>query len=148
VIFLSLNLKNMIFCSGCVEVEYASAFRVGFNRFPARHPSPPFPTNSLPRLINHRSSNSSLDPSRSFAAAGSIRFSCVGRDPRRSRIFYQRQATMSEVFEGYERQYCEISASLSRKCAAASALDGGTYARTPLSLSRPPQVSGCFCIPV
>nr|XP_051230684.1 vesicle transport v-SNARE 11-like [Lolium perenne] len=31
---------------------------------------------------------------------------------------------MSEVFEGYERQYCEISASLSRKCAAASALDG------------------------
>ncbi|VAH21843.1 unnamed protein product [Triticum turgidum subsp. durum] len=31
---------------------------------------------------------------------------------------------MSEVFEGYERQYCEISAALSRKCAAASALDG------------------------
>lgn len=31
---------------------------------------------------------------------------------------------MSEVFEGYERQYCEISASLSRKCTAASALDG------------------------
>lgn len=30
---------------------------------------------------------------------------------------------MSEVFEGYERQYSEISASLSRKCAAASALD-------------------------
>jgi hypothetical protein len=34
---------------------------------------------------------------------------------------------MSEVFEGYERQYCEISAALSRKCAAASALDGGAY---------------------
>jgi hypothetical protein len=32
---------------------------------------------------------------------------------------------MSEVFEGYERQYCEASASLSRKCTAASALNGG-----------------------
>ncbi|KAM0908533.1 hypothetical protein ACQ4PT_015395 [Festuca glaucescens] len=31
---------------------------------------------------------------------------------------------MSEVFEGYERQYCEVSASLFRKCTAASALDG------------------------
>ncbi|KAM3412232.1 hypothetical protein ACQJBY_003743 [Aegilops geniculata] len=31
---------------------------------------------------------------------------------------------MSEVFEGYARQYREISAALSRKCAAASALDG------------------------
>ncbi|PKA61190.1 Vesicle transport v-SNARE 13 [Apostasia shenzhenica] len=31
---------------------------------------------------------------------------------------------MSEVFEGYERQYCEISAYLSRKCTAAFALDG------------------------
>ncbi|KAG0450162.1 hypothetical protein HPP92_026891 [Vanilla planifolia] len=31
---------------------------------------------------------------------------------------------MSQVFEGYERQYCEISASLSRKCTAAAALDG------------------------
>ncbi|KAL5220176.1 hypothetical protein ABZP36_024889 [Zizania latifolia] len=31
---------------------------------------------------------------------------------------------MSKVFEGYERQYCEISASLSRNCTAASALDG------------------------
>ena len=44
---------------------------------------------------------------------------------------------MSEVFEGYERQYCEISAALSRKCAAASALDGGTYAR--LSLAQNPR---------
>jgi len=35
-----------------------------------------------------------------------------------------RAAAMSEVFEGYERQYCEASASLSRKCTAASALDG------------------------
>ncbi|KAM7468503.1 hypothetical protein LguiB_016065 [Lonicera macranthoides] len=32
---------------------------------------------------------------------------------------------MSEVFEGYERQYCELSASLSRKCnSAALLLDG------------------------
>ncbi|KAH9721984.1 V-SNARE domain-containing protein [Citrus sinensis] len=31
---------------------------------------------------------------------------------------------MSQVFEGYERQYCELSAGLSRKCTAASALDG------------------------
>ncbi|KAK8936518.1 Vesicle transport v-SNARE 11 [Platanthera zijinensis] len=31
---------------------------------------------------------------------------------------------MSEVFEGYERQYCEISASLSRKCTGAASLDG------------------------
>ncbi|XAR51709.1 hypothetical protein NMG60_11006422 [Bertholletia excelsa] len=31
---------------------------------------------------------------------------------------------MSEVFEGYERQYCELSANLTRKCTSASALDG------------------------
>lgn len=31
---------------------------------------------------------------------------------------------MSEVFEGYERQYCELSANLTRKCTAAGALDG------------------------
>ncbi|KAK1302149.1 Vesicle transport v-SNARE 13 [Acorus calamus] len=31
---------------------------------------------------------------------------------------------MSEVFEGYERQYCELSATLSRKCTSAAALDG------------------------
>ncbi|ERM98289.1 hypothetical protein AMTR_s01385p00008180, partial [Amborella trichopoda] len=31
---------------------------------------------------------------------------------------------MSEVFEGYERQYCELSANLSRKCTSASHLDG------------------------
>ncbi|KAL5728934.1 Vesicle transport v-SNARE 11 [Ranunculus cassubicifolius] len=31
---------------------------------------------------------------------------------------------MSDVFEGYERQYCEISANLSRKCTSASRLDG------------------------
>ncbi|MQL95601.1 hypothetical protein Taro_028269 [Colocasia esculenta] len=32
---------------------------------------------------------------------------------------------MSEVFEAYERQYCELSASLSRKCTSAGLLDGG-----------------------
>lgn len=31
---------------------------------------------------------------------------------------------MSRVFEGYERQYCEISANLSKKCTSAIALDG------------------------
>ncbi|KAM7483343.1 hypothetical protein LguiB_007926 [Lonicera macranthoides] len=31
---------------------------------------------------------------------------------------------MSQVFEGYERQYCELSANLSRKCTSASILDG------------------------
>ncbi|KAK3225412.1 hypothetical protein Dsin_005274 [Dipteronia sinensis] len=31
---------------------------------------------------------------------------------------------MSQVFEGYERQYYELSAGLSRKCTAASAVDG------------------------
>lgn len=33
---------------------------------------------------------------------------------------------MSEVFEGYERQYCELSVNLSRKCNSAALLaDGG-----------------------
>lgn len=31
---------------------------------------------------------------------------------------------MSQVFEGYERQYCEISANLSKKLTSASVLDG------------------------
>uniref|UniRef100_A0A1D1Z0N8 Vesicle transport v-SNARE 13 n=1 Tax=Anthurium amnicola TaxID=1678845 RepID=A0A1D1Z0N8_9ARAE len=31
---------------------------------------------------------------------------------------------MSEVFQGYERQYCELSASLSKKCTSAGLLDG------------------------
>ncbi|CAL9031347.1 unnamed protein product [Prunus brigantina] len=31
---------------------------------------------------------------------------------------------MSEVFEGYERQYCELSANLSKKCTAGTAVDG------------------------
>ncbi|KAB1223017.1 Vesicle transport v-SNARE 13 [Morella rubra] len=31
---------------------------------------------------------------------------------------------MSEVFEGYERQYCELSENLSRKCTSAGALNG------------------------
>lgn len=32
---------------------------------------------------------------------------------------------MSQVFEGYERQYCELSANLARKCTSAGLLDGG-----------------------
>ncbi|RVW90454.1 Vesicle transport v-SNARE 13 [Vitis vinifera] len=35
------------------------------------------------------------------------------------------RSNMSQVFEGYERQYCELSANLSRKCTAASLLNGG-----------------------
>ncbi|OVA08948.1 Vesicle transport v-SNARE [Macleaya cordata] len=31
---------------------------------------------------------------------------------------------MSEVFEGYERQYCELSANLAKKCTSAGLLDG------------------------
>lgn len=32
---------------------------------------------------------------------------------------------MATVFEGYEKQYCELSANLSKKCASANLLDGG-----------------------
>lgn len=32
---------------------------------------------------------------------------------------------MSQVFEGYERQYCELSANLSKKITSASFLNGG-----------------------
>ncbi|KAL8456340.1 hypothetical protein ACS0TY_034526 [Phlomoides rotata] len=31
---------------------------------------------------------------------------------------------MAAVFEGYEKQYCELSANLSKKCASANLLDG------------------------
>ncbi|VFQ65145.1 unnamed protein product [Cuscuta campestris] len=31
---------------------------------------------------------------------------------------------MSQVFQGYERQYCELSSNLSKKCTTASGLDG------------------------
>lgn len=34
---------------------------------------------------------------------------------------------MSAVFEGYERQYCELSANLSKICTAAGALNGGSW---------------------
>ncbi|XP_028753679.1 vesicle transport v-SNARE 13-like isoform X1 [Neltuma alba] len=40
---------------------------------------------------------------------------------------------MSQVFEGYERQYCELSANLSRKCTAASALNGAEQKKQKLS---------------
>ncbi|KAK2387700.1 vesicle transport v-SNARE [Trifolium repens] len=36
----------------------------------------------------------------------------------------EKSGTMSEVFDGYERQYCELSANLSHQCTAASALVG------------------------
>lgn len=36
----------------------------------------------------------------------------------------EKSGTMSEVFDGYERQYCELSAILSRQYTAAAALDG------------------------
>lgn len=42
----------------------------------------------------------------------------------RSRV-WKEKGRMSEVFDGYERQYCEISASLSKKCTSAGLLDGG-----------------------
>ena len=32
---------------------------------------------------------------------------------------------MSEIFDGYERQYCELSANLSRKCTSVPSLHGG-----------------------
>lgn len=32
---------------------------------------------------------------------------------------------MSDVFEGYERQYSELSANLTKKCTVAGALDRG-----------------------
>ncbi|KAK7354140.1 hypothetical protein VNO80_19598 [Phaseolus coccineus] len=50
-----------------------------------------------------------------------------GQHPESLRSFYgrvEKLGTMSEVFDGYERQYCELSANLSRQCTAASALDG------------------------
>lgn len=40
-------------------------------------------------------------------------------------VIEKQESKMSDVFEGYERQYCELSASLSRKCTAAGAVDGG-----------------------
>ncbi|XP_057728543.1 vesicle transport v-SNARE 12-like isoform X1 [Arachis stenosperma] len=40
---------------------------------------------------------------------------------------------MSAVFEGYERQYCELSSNLSRQCSAASSLDGGKQKKQKIS---------------
>ena len=37
---------------------------------------------------------------------------------------------MSEVFEGYERQYCELSANLSGKCNSAGLLPDGIETTT------------------
>ncbi|CAN1794238.1 Vesicle transport v-SNARE 12 [Linum perenne] len=41
-------------------------------------------------------------------------------------------AVMSNIFEGYERQYCELSANLSRKCNSASLLPDGDERREKL----------------
>lgn len=40
---------------------------------------------------------------------------------------------MSEVFKGYERQYCELSANLSRKCASAGLLPEGEQKKQKVS---------------
>ncbi|XP_059624177.1 vesicle transport v-SNARE 12-like [Cornus florida] len=40
---------------------------------------------------------------------------------------------MSEVYEGYERQYCELSANLSRKCSSAGLLPDGEDKKQKLS---------------
>lgn len=40
---------------------------------------------------------------------------------------------MSEVFEGYERQYCELSANLSRKCSSAGLLPAGDQKQQKVS---------------
>ncbi|CAK9142356.1 unnamed protein product [Ilex paraguariensis] len=40
---------------------------------------------------------------------------------------------MSEVFEGYERQYCELSANLSRKCHSAGLLAAGEQKKQQVS---------------
>lgn len=45
---------------------------------------------------------------------------------------------MAGVFENYERQYCELSANLTKKCRAATLVDGGA----PFSLS----ISICLSI--
>lgn len=37
----------------------------------------------------------------------------------------EKSGTMSEVFDGYERQFCELSTNISRQCTTASGLDGG-----------------------
>ncbi|KAK4430033.1 Vesicle transport v-SNARE 12 [Sesamum alatum] len=40
---------------------------------------------------------------------------------------------MSQVYEGYERQYCELSANLSRKCNSAAALPDGAKKKQEVS---------------
>lgn len=58
---------------------------------------------------------------------------------------------MSEVFEGYERQYCELSASLFKKCTSAGLLDGGNvtsarYLRWEADLARDFRRISCLFI--
>ncbi|KAK7411434.1 hypothetical protein VNO78_02867 [Psophocarpus tetragonolobus] len=88
------------------------------------------------RTLVALSSSSSID---SFVIFGQAPFCCFLRhlssqhSPATLRLFsgdppillcVEKLGTMSAVFEGYERQYCELSANLSRQCTAASALDG------------------------
>uniref|UniRef100_A0A2N9J2Z2 t-SNARE coiled-coil homology domain-containing protein n=1 Tax=Fagus sylvatica TaxID=28930 RepID=A0A2N9J2Z2_FAGSY len=48
-------------------------------------------------------------------------------------IRYVGQKEMSEVFEGYERQYCELSANLSRKCSSTALLPHGEQKQQKVS---------------
>ncbi len=66
------------------------------------------------------------------------------------------EATMSAIFDGYEREYCELSTQLGRKTGMLKSLSGGKQAPTPrlspfFSFSsspcpsqRPPSHSGCL----
>ncbi|EPS60001.1 hypothetical protein M569_14804, partial [Genlisea aurea] len=45
----------------------------------------------------------------------------------------RRRGRMSEVFEGYERQYCELSANLSRRCNSAASISDGEKKKQEIS---------------
>jgi hypothetical protein len=80
--------------------------------------------------------------SRSFVPASPQAWSERGRLGGLSAGRRPESSTMSEVFDGYERQYCEISASLSRKCNAASSLQGGMISPTIIPRSSYPIPKG------
>lgn len=52
---------------------------------------------------------------------------------------------MSQVFEGYERQYCELSVNLSRKCSSAGPLPAGGNTQLLPSLNQLCQFS-CYLL--
>lgn len=52
---------------------------------------------------------------------------------------------MSAVFEGYERQYCELSANVSRKCNSFAASGSGTFGMFSLSNLTSVRVNLGFC---